>query len=133
MTEEEKIITIEAKGRDKGKVFIINVMDAYNTEMWALKVIFELMNTGVELPENLQELGFAGLFSVGAKAFRKLKFADAKPLLDEIWDNCLWIKPSESAPKRRLVSNDILEVKTRLQLRLDLLRAHTDFYVTADQ
>ncbi|HET8700174.1 MAG TPA: hypothetical protein VFL97_00705 [Nitrococcus sp.] len=125
-------ITIDAEGRDKGKVFKLTEMPAAQAERWAMRAFFALMNTGVNIPDGLEEAGLAGLASIGLQALGRVPYAQAEPLLAEMLD-CVQIIPDPAKPNvvRKLFDEDIEEVKTRLELRRAVWSLHTDFFSPA--
>lgn len=125
MARKTAIITIEAEGRDKGKVFVLTELPAMQSEQWAGRALFALMNAGVEVPDNIAEAGLAGLAAVGIQALTKVSFEQAKPLFDEMMQ-CIQIQPSPKVT-RPLIEDDIEEVATILLLRREVLKLHMDF------
>ena len=123
-------ITIDDAGRDKGKVFVLTEMSAYQSENWAARAIFAMMNAGVDIPDNIAEAGLAGVAALGVKSLTKVSFEAAKPLLDEMLD-CVTIQPSPNVT-RALVESDIEEVATLLRLRKEVLALHLDFFISAE-
>lgn len=125
-------LTIDAEGRDKGKVFKLTEMPAAQAERWAMRAFFALMNTGVDIPDGLEEAGVAGLASIGLQALGRVPYAQAEPLLAEMLD-CVQIIPDPGKPNvvRKLFDEDIEEVKTRLELRRAVWNLHTDFFSPA--
>lgn len=126
MARKTAPITIEAQGRDCGKVFIITEMSAMAAEEWAAKALFAMMNAGVEIPENIASAGLAGVAALGISSLTKVSFDAAKPLLDEML-TCVQFKPSQNVV-RALISDDIEEVSTLLTLRKAVLELHLDFF-----
>lgn len=129
MARKTATVTISAEGRDKGKVFVLTELSAYEAEDWAGRALFALMNAGVEIPDNIAEAGLAGVAAMGLKAIAKLPFDSAKPLLDKMM-GCIQIQPSPTVT-RALISDDIEEVATLLQLRKQVLGLHMDFSMAA--
>ncbi len=125
-------IKIDADGRDNGKTFVLTEMDADNAERWALRLAFALMNSGVDLPDNIIGMGMAGIAAVGIKALGKLPYEAAEPLLVEMFQ-CVSIAPDTRNPNivRTLITGDIEEVTTRLMLRREILKLHIDFFTFA--
>lgn len=121
-------IAIEAPGRDSGKVFFIREMPATQTEKWAMRAFLALARSGVDVPPNIAEAGWAGIAAIGLKAFGGLGFADAEPLMDEMFA-CVQIIPDPTRPQviRALIEDDIEEVATRLRLRREVFALHADF------
>ncbi|WP_313387749.1 hypothetical protein [Achromobacter aegrifaciens] len=129
MARKQITLTIGAEGRDKGKVFILTELSAYDAEEWAGRALFSLMNAGVEIPDNIAEAGLAGVAAMGMKAIAKLPFESAKPLLEKMMD-CVQIQPSPNVT-RELMSGDIEEVATLFTLRKKVLGLHLDFFTAA--
>lgn len=131
MARKQATVTISAEGRDKGKVFVLTELPAYEAEDWAGRALFALMNAGVEIPDNIAEAGLAGVAALGIKALTKLPYDSAKPLLDSMM-KCVQIQPSPSVV-RPLVDDDIEEVATLLTLRKEILGLHMDFSMAVAQ
>lgn len=124
--------TINEPGRDKGKTFRITEMPASKAEAWAMRALIALMGNGIELPEGFDKSGMAGMAELGLKVLSRLKYADAEPLLAEMME-CVTLVPdtSKSAFSRTLHEEDIDEVKTRILIRAEVWKLHTDFLKAA--
>lgn len=124
--------TVTAEGRDKGKVFVLTEMSASKAESWAMRALLALMGSGVEVPEGFERMGMAGMAEVGFRALTGLHWDVAKPLLDEMME-CVAYMPDAAKPQivRPLMESagveDIEEVATRLQLRVEVWKLHTGF------
>ena len=133
MARKSLTVTITDPGRDLGKTFLLREMPAKQAEKWALKALLALSHADVDVPEEILTSGMAGIASFGIKALGKLNFYDAEPLLDEMFAfvSCI---PDPVRPEvvRALIDDDIEEVKTRLQLRKDLLMLHINFSTAAN-
>ena len=125
---------VEDEGRDQGKVFLLTEWDADQAEDWAMRVLLALIANNVDMPENFEELGMAGLAELGFKSLSKLKWEVAKPLFNEMLQ-CIEIipDPSKAHVRRPLVLSDIEEVATRLKLRMEVFNLHVDFSPAAVQ
>lgn len=128
MARKTANITIDDEGRDKGKVFLITEMSASQAERWAMRTLLALMKGGVELPEGFEHLGMAGIAEVGIRALSGLDFEVAEPLLDEMM-KCVRAIPDSAKLhySRDLVDTDTEEVLTRIRLRAEVWKLHTDF------
>jgi len=117
--------TVTSEGRDKGKVFRITEMSATQGEMWAARVFLALAKSNVEIPDEIEDMGMAGLASLTLKSLKGVSFEDAKPLLDEMF-KCVQLVPDARHPQvtRPLIEDDIEEIGTRLQLRREVLHLH---------
>jgi hypothetical protein len=122
------IYTETADNRDKGKVFKLEEMSADQAEAWALKAFFAIMNAGIDVPDNLADLGFAGIATAGLNALGKVDYETARPLLDEMM-TCVQIIPDPAKPNvaRALFPGDIEEVATKLKLRKAVFDLHVAF------
>lgn len=120
--------TVTDEGRDKGKVFTLTEMPASQAESWAMRAILALMAGGVDLPEGFERLGMAGMAELGIKALSRLKWEDTEPLLSEMWQ-CVQIIPDPGKPQivRRLIEEDIEEITTRINLRMEIWKLHLGF------
>lgn len=126
-----KMVTVEAEGRDRGKVFLVTEMPAMQAEAWAIRAFFALANAGVELEDGYENMGMAGLAYVGLRALTRVRYEDAKPLLDEMM-TCVKIVPDPSNPAfaRDLVGqDDVEEAATLMILRAEVFELHTDFSI----
>lgn len=128
-------ITIDADGRDKGKMFLLTEMSAAQTEEWATRALLAMVKSGVQLPDDIAQQGVIGIARLGIKAFLGLNFADAKPLLAELM-TCVQTMPEPAHSgahriTRRLVDEDIEEVLTRLRLKQEVFDLHTGFSTAA--
>jgi len=124
-----KDVSIDAEGRDKGKQFHITEMPASRAEDWAVRAFLALAKSGVEVPEDIQAMGFAGLAAFGLQALSGLTFEETKVLMDEMWQCVVYVPdPSKPSVTRALIEDDIEEVATRLKLRKEILSLHSDFF-----
>lgn len=118
--------------RDAGRRYVIREMGAEPAEKWAWRAFLALAKAGVEIPDNIMNIGMAGLpmliALIGIRGLAGVDFKDAEPLLDEMFA-CVAIQPREDAPEitRRPLPEDIEEISTRLILRRQVLELHFDF------
>ena len=128
MARKEIQVTIQDAGRDFGKVFKIRELPSTKAEDWAIRAFMGMARAGVEIPEGVEDAGFAGIAVVGLKTVFSMSYDDAKPLLDEMMA-CVSIIPDPSKPmvERALIDEDIEEVRTRLTLRKEVFDLHTNF------
>lgn len=130
MARKTQSITIEREGRDNGKAFLLTEMSASDAERWATRAILSLGRSGVEIPEDLENSGMAGIAIVGIRAIGTMAFEDAEPLLAEMME-CIQRIPdaAQSSVIRPLVEDDIEEVSTRLHLRSEVIALHLGFSI----
>lgn len=92
------------------------------------------MAGGIEIPDGFERMGMAGMAEVGIKALTGLKWEVAEPLLDEMFE-CIQIMPDKSKPSivRALIEQDIEEIVTRFDLRMEVWNIHAGFFHAAGQ
>ncbi|MBG0644805.1 hypothetical protein I4P28_20970 [Enterobacter kobei] len=132
MARKELYYTVEDEGRDNGKKFYIREMSATQAEWWAIRAILAMANNGINLPDNLSDMGMAGMAKVGLEMVAKIPPEDARPLLDELM-KCVQAvpNPDDLNIKRPLIDDDTEEVITRLKLRGEVFKLHVDFLTAA--
>lgn len=128
MARKTATVTIDAEGRDLGKVFLLREMPASQAEKWAARAFLAMARSGIDIPDDLAGAGLAGIAAVGLKAIGGLGFAEAEPLMDEMFA-CIQIIPDPARPAvvRALVESDTEEISTRLRLRKEVFGLHVDF------
>jgi hypothetical protein len=134
MARKQHTIVIEAKGRDEGKMFVLNEMSATQAEKWAARALLAMARSGLEVPKDIATAGLAGVAALGIKALGGMAYEDAEPLLDEMFSMVSYIPdPARPAIKRGyggvgpLIEDDIEEISTRLRIRKELFFLHTNF------
>lgn len=128
MARKVSKFTVQTEGRDKGKLFVLTEMSASRSEDWGIRALLALASSGVELPDDVQEMGMAGIAVMGVQALSGLRYEAVKPLMDEMFA-CVEFCPDPGKPHvvRALVEDDIEEPGTRLQIRKAILELHVDF------
>ncbi len=128
MARKTATIVIEADGRDKGKTFFLTELSAMQAERWATRALLAMARSGLDIPEDIAYAGLAAIAALGVKALGGIPYAEAEPLLAEMFA-CIQIVPDPSVPqvKRNVIESDIEEVETLAKLRLDVMRLHVDF------
>jgi len=125
-----KVVTykVESDDRDEGKVFVITEMPATQGQRWALRAFLALARNGVEVPDNVKQLGMAGMVKMGFEAIGRLPFEEADSLMN-ILMGCVQCMPDASRPNvvRALVESDIDEIATRFKLCAEAFKVHVDF------
>ena len=120
--------TVTSQDRDHGKTYQITEMPAAQAERWALRAFQALARAGVDIGD-VAEGGMAALAQAGFRAFAALPFYEAEPLLAEMM-TCVRFKPDKDRDVvvRDLVDDDMEEISTRLKVRAEVLKLHTDFF-----
>lgn len=126
---KKKTVTIESEGRDKGKLFVLTEMPAAKAEGLALKIILLLTKSGINIPQNLEDLGVAGLASYGLELLSYIKYDELEPIIDEVW-KCVQIQGSNGVTRKLIEddeSGDIEEISTRFFLKKEVISLHLNF------
>ena len=127
MARKEIDITITTEGRDKGKTFHITEMPATQAEELGIRALLAVAASGVDIGP-LAGSGLLGVARAGIESMAKIRFEDAKPLFTELF-TCIKIKPDPRNPNliRNLIEDDIEEVATRVQLKVEAFKLHVNF------
>jgi len=128
MARKELDITIDDDGRDRGKVFHLREMSAWQAERWAIRALLALSKAGADIGGAEPGAGVAAFAATSFRALLSLDFADAEPLLIEMLE-CISIKPDPRNPNvvRALLPEDIEEVATLIKLRKEVFTLHVGF------
>jgi hypothetical protein len=118
---------VTTPGRDYGKVYLLTEMPAMQAEEWAGRFAFHV--AGDFDLEVLNQGGMAVMTEL-VHAWAKVPWPEQKELLREMMTQ-ITICPDPNNPSysRPLVTDDIEEVATRLQLRDAMIELHTGFSV----
>jgi hypothetical protein len=130
MARKTAIVVVDQDGRDKGKRYLLTEMPASRAEKWAARAFLALAHSGVEVPQNLVDAGFAGIAILGLRSLMGLQYDEAEPLLDEMMTCVEFLPdPTSDAVKRPIneSAEDIEEVTTRVQLRTEVFQLHVGF------
>lgn len=116
--------------RDSGKVFCIREASALRVERWCFRAIAAVARAGVDVTE-LQMAYSSGLQSVmimGLEGLLKMDDITSEGLRAEMLD-CVELVPDPNNPAvtRPLIEDDIVEIKTLLTLRSEIIAIHTGF------
>lgn len=143
MARRTKTVTITADGRDKGKMFFLTEMPPRQGEKWAIRAGLALAHSGrMDISDEDKELltggGLPAIAALGMRAFAALDFAEAEPLMDEMFD-CVTFVPDPSkidqmtqqAIVRPVREDDIEEISTILNLRNEVVELHLGFSIAA--
>lgn len=137
MARRTREFTVSTVGsRDTGKTFRLTEMPADQGERWATRMMLALANAGAKIPEGVLEAGMSGLAAslpnmvvMGIRSLQGLQYAEVEPLLEEMF-GCIQYLPPGGLPAQQIfpgINSQIEEVKTRLQLRYELLELHVGF------
>jgi hypothetical protein len=124
MARKEITVTIATEGRDQGKRFKITEMSAAAGERWAIRAFLALARSGVVIPDYVQDMGWAGMATIGLRAFAGISYELAQPLLDEMLQCVQIVEPNVT---RGLTEDDVEEIATYVELRREVFQLHVDF------
>ncbi len=122
--------------RDAGKHFLITEWPAERAEEWAFRMIIAYNRGGGQVPVEAISGGMEAIFWLGINTFLRgqMQADEIIPILNELMECVKIIRdPSAKGPDGVVASdliagaNDIWEIRTRLWLRSEVLRVHTNF------
>lgn len=116
-------------GRDAGKKFHITEMSAVKGHDWATCVMFALLNSGIELDDDVIARGMAGLASIALSALGKIPAAMAKPLMAELLTCVTIVFETTSRP---LIDDDFEEILTIFKLQQAVFKLHIEPFTSGD-
>src|ERR1700689_724443 len=89
-------VTITAEGRDKGKIFTIKEMPAWQAEEWFTRAVLLLARSGLEVPSDIMDRGPMAFVAMTAglalSGLSRAHYDDVKPLLVQMMD-CVAYNP----------------------------------------
>lgn len=117
--------------RDLGKLFLVTEWPAAMAEKWGIRMMLAFNRSSGSIPMDLRGIGMEGLAVLGINTFLRgnVQSEEIVPLLDELLDCVKLIRdPKHPEVATNIVSDDdIEEPSTRLWLRSEVLRVHTNF------
>jgi hypothetical protein len=118
-------LNVAAEGRDKGKTFVITELPALDIERWTVHLVLALGKNGVSLPDVQADSGFAGIAGVIWALVAQVTPADAEGLMATMLQG---LKIDEGKITRELVTDDIEEPETLLEIRMAWVDLHSGFF-----
>lgn len=138
MRKHEVVKVPAGGGRDAGKVFLITEWPAERAEEWALRMLLAYNRGGGQVPVEAISGGMEAIFWLGVNTFLRgqMQSSEIIPILNELMECVKFIRDPEAKGPEGPIATDIIpgaddieEVKTRLWLRSEVLRVHTNFSV----
>lgn len=123
MARLRKEFTIESANRDKGKTFVVTEMDSFAGFDWATRALFGMLNAGMEVSEELIQMGLGGVAMMGLDGIKKLPPSIVKPLMEEL-QGCVQIK--EPGGLRAVLRSDIEEISTWFEMQKRAFTLHIE-------
>jgi len=131
MSRRELIYTVKDENRDKGRSYLLKEMPATQGEWWAFRAFIALARGGVELPDDVKSMGMAAVARLTLGQVGKMSPEDARPLMEELYQQVQVITDPKSGYARALIEDDIDEIATHFKLKWELIRLHAGFSETA--
>lgn len=87
-----------------------------------------MIKGGADVPDNVADMGMAGIAAIGVGALNGVSIETAEPLLDELL-TCVTVIPDPNKPEvvRALFDEDVEEPVTYFKLQKEVLMLHLDF------
>jgi len=135
-------VTITTPGRDERKTFRLTELPADAAERWGMRALLVMANAGAKLPDGVLDEGMAGIAATlpglmiqGMRSLAGLSYTDeVATLLNDMMACVQFVPPGVGLPPQPLFSGDacqIEEVRTRLYLRMEVIKLHMDPSVAA--
>lgn len=137
---KREIIKVPAEWgkRDAGKVFLITEWPAERAEEWAFRALIAYNRGGGQVPVDAISGGMEAIFWLGINTFLRgqMQADEIIPILNELMECVKIIRDPEARGPDGPVATDLVtgardiwEIQTRLWLRSEVLRIHTNFSV----
>lgn len=132
MARKTLVYTITANNRDKGKKFLITEMSPRVGHAWATRVLFGIMNSGVDMPAEWLNNGMAGVAQAGFRAIGSIRPEMGEPLMLDLL-TCVQAMPNPEDPNvlRSDWDADVEEATTIFQLQYKAFELCTGFSIPA--
>lgn len=137
---KQEVVKVVLQNRDAGKHFLITEWSAEKAEAWAVRALIAYNRGGGDVPAAAIDGGMEAIFWLGVNTFLRgqMKSEEVIPILNELLDCVKIIRdPKARGLDGSIIATDILpgsddveEVQTRLWLRSEVLRVHTNFSLT---
>lgn len=127
MARKSIIYRVASGGRDQGKSFVITELPARQADLWGIKVLAALANSGVPVPEEIVGSGLAGVAALGIPQVLRFNFPEFEPLIAELLSCVTRKDPEDPQISWPLSDNDIEEIPTLYELRREVLILHMGF------
>lgn len=118
------------EGADKGKIFIIRRMSAFEGDRWAMRTIRALIRAGMKIPDNAAQIGAAGLAGIAINIFGNLSEEDCEEAFQGLM-KCVQIKRAEGIRPSDMLESDLEDAGTLPKLRSEVLSFNLDFFKAA--
>jgi hypothetical protein len=130
---KSKVVNVPSwGGRDDNKAFLIEEWPAARAEKWGMRMFLAIKGTNAHVDEYVARMGMVAVVVRGINSFLAADVDPDKiiPLLDELLTGIKMIRdPQRPEIVTPVLDSDMMEVKTRLWLRAEVLSLHVGFPV----
>ena len=129
MAIKEIAVTCQQEGADKGKMFVITRMSAFEADKWGRHCLQAAISSGADIPGAASGSGVAGLAAAGISIFGMMAPEKMDELLARLM-RCVSVQPDPGnlSVRRSLHESDIEEIPTVLWLQKEAFALHVDFF-----
>lgn len=133
MARRTKIVVIDdKKSRDDGKRFMVTEMDAESAEWWAIRVLQGLLGSNPDVDTDVFSAPLSKIAGLAFVGLAKMPADQLKPLMDEM-KPCISVLLPDNKTTRPVLSSDIEDIGTWLELRKEVFGVLTGFFGTGDE
>lgn len=133
MGRKTERVTIDAPGRDLGRVFILTELDSWSALILTAKIAHALTISGINVPEIAKNP--EGLAEGGIRLMTYIAPSVAEPILNELRE-CVTVLPPRAKPgslaQPLIPENQPHEIRTWFTLLTKLYYLHLGFSPAAD-
>lgn len=129
----QKTVTVPHEGADKGKMFVITRMSAYEADKWGRHAVQAAIKGGGAIPGLAEGGGLAEVAAAGIGIFGSMEPATMDTLIDQLLD-CVSYVPDPANPDIPLTfqlaarTGQIEEIPTVGWLQKEAFSMHVDFF-----
>lgn len=128
MARRTKTVVInDEKSRDHGKQFMVTEMDAESAEWWAIRVLQGLLGSNPEVDTDIFSAPLSQIAGLAFVGLAKMPADQLKPLMDEM-KPCISVLLPDNKTTRPVLSSDIEDIGTWLELRKEVFGVLTGFF-----
>ncbi|WP_215762192.1 hypothetical protein [Acetobacter sp. P1H12_c] len=133
MALKQKTVTVPHEGADKGKMFIITRMSAYEADKWGRHAVQAAIKGGGAIPGLTEGGGLAEVAAAGIGIFGSMEPATMDTLIDQLLECVAYVpdlaNPAVTIPfKLAANTNQIEEIPTVGWLQKEAFSMHVDFF-----
>lgn len=124
---------IPTEGADKGKVFVITRMSAFQADQWARRLIKAIARTGKEVSEDHINMGILGLTGITLSIYGRLEDDITERSLNELLSCVKIIRDPRlsNMPPMEIMEEDFEDPKTLQKIYEEAFKLNVDFLKAA--